>query len=135
MKRELLIHKGDSPQELFSAVKQFLGMYENGVIVTVEPYCSPRTAKQNGTYQLWVKRIHSQTGIPTDQLKKMAKEMAVGYGYPVERDEDGEPILQYGSVVPKSTRDVAVEDMVVLLRCLEKIAIKHDVVIDDVRGK
>ena len=92
MKRELLIHKGDSPQELFSAVKQFLGMYENGVIVTVEPYCSPRTAKQNGTYQLWVKRIHSQTGIPTDQLKKMAKEMGFaenGYRLIINCGNDG----------------------------------------------
>ena len=135
MRQEILIHRGDSPRELLSAVKQFLGMYEHGVMVTVEPYCMPRTAKQNGTYQLWVKRISAQTGIPTDQLKRMAKEMAVGYGYPVERDEDGEPILQYGSLIPKSTKAVAVEDMVILLRCLEKIAIKYDVVIDDVKGK
>jgi len=135
MKRELLIHKGDSPQELYSAVKQFVNAYPKGVIVTIEPWCEPRTAKQNGTYQLWVKRISTQTGIPTDILKRMAKEKAIGYGYPVERDEDGEPILQYGYVIPKSTKDVAVEDMVILLRCLEEIGLENKVVLNDERGK
>ena len=135
MKREMLIHKGDLPNELLSAVKQFVNTYPNGVLVTIEPYCMPRTAKQNGTYQLWVKRISAQTGIPTDILKKMAKDKAVGMGYPVERDEDGEPILQYGSVIPKSTKAVSVEDMVILLRCLEEIGLAHDVVLNDERGK
>ena len=131
----MVIHKGDSPSELYSAVKEFVNAYPKGVMVTIEPWCEPRTKAQNGTYQLWVKRISAQTGISTDLLKKMAKEMAVGYGYPVERDEDGEPILQYGSVIPKSTKAVAVEDMKVLLDCLYKIGIKNDVVLDDIKGK
>ena len=134
MRREILIHRGDSPSLLLSTVKEFIGEYPKGVVVTVEPWCEPRTKAQNAQYQLWVKRISAQTGIRSDELKRMAKDDAVGFGYPVERDEDGEPIMQYGSCIPKSTKDVTIGQMKILMRSLRNIALEHDVVLEDTKG-
>jgi len=131
MRHELLLHKGDTSHELLRIVKEYIDSYPNGVVVTVSPYCMTRTKKQNGYYQQLVRRISAQTGIQTDLLKRMAKEKAIGYGYPVERDEDGEPIMRYGSLVPKSTKDVSINQLKILIRVLREIALEHDVIIED----
>ena len=134
MRKELLLHKGDSPSRLVSTVREYIDRYPNGVLVTVEPYCLPRTKEQNSLYQVLIKRISAQSGYPTDAVKNMVKEMAVGYGYPVERDEDGDPIERYGSFVPLSTTKASIGQIKILIECCYKIASKFDIVLDDVKG-
>ena len=134
MKTELLLHKGESPHVLTQTVREYINRYPNGVVVTVEPYCLPRTKKQNGTYQVMVRRLSEQSGLSTQMVKQMAKHIAVGHGYPVERDEDGEPIMEYGSFVPKSTKDVTIGQMKILIEALHQLGLKYDVVLEDVKG-
>jgi len=134
LRTELVIKKGDSPSKLLDVVRQYAKKYPNGVSISIEPYCLPRTKAQNNTYQLWVKRASEQTGIPTDLLKQMAKDKAVGYGYPVERDEDGEPIMKYGKFVPISSKDATIGQIKILMEQVRIIALDHDVVLEDVKG-
>ena len=134
MIRQLLLHKGDSPSELVSTVRQFVKEYPNGVVVTVEPFCLPRTKKQNGQFQVLVKRLSVQSGFPTDAVKMMVKDIAVGHGYPVERDEDGEPIMQHGSYVPLSTAKATIGQFKLLIESCYDLALKYDIVLDDVKG-
>ena len=134
MKREFLFHKGDTSGELMRTVREFVGHYPNGVVVTVEPYCMPRTREQNSKYQLLVKRLSAQSGFSTDEIKAYVKDMAVGYGYPVERDEDGEPVMKYGSYIPLSTTKATIGQMSILIECCYKIGAKYDIVLDDVKG-
>lgn len=134
MTKEILLVKGDSPADLVSTVREFINRYPNGVVVTVGPYCLPRTKKQNGQFQVLVKRISAQSGYPSDAVKMMVKDLAVGYGYPVERDEDNEPICKYGSYIPLSTAKATIGQMQILIECCYKIASKFDIVLDDVKG-
>lgn len=134
MVKELLIHKGDTTTELIQTVREFVNRYPNGVVVRIEPYCLPRTKKQNGTYQVMVRRLSEQSGYPTPLIKEMAKQIAVGHGYPVERDDEGEPVLKYGSLVPKSTKDVTIGQMKILIEALHELALKYDIVLEDVKG-
>jgi len=131
MRSEFVFHEGDTSGELLRTIKEYISRYPNGVTVVVEPFKSRRTDKQNALYQLYVKRISAQSGYPTDAVKMMVKDMAVGYGYPVEKDEDGEPILQYGNPIPLSTSKANVEEMEKILECCHMIASKFDYVLDD----
>lgn len=132
MRHEFLFHEGDTPNELLRTLRYYISHYPNGVVVTVEPYKMKRTAKQNGQYQVLIKRLSAQSGLETDQVKRLVKEMAVGYNYPVERDEDGEPILKYGYPIPISTSQATVEQMQILIECCYKIASKYGYVLTDV---
>ena len=134
MRTELVIKKGDSPSELLRVVRQYADRYPNGVSINIEPYCLPRTKAQNNTYQLWVKQAAEQTGISSDGLKRMAKDKAIGYGYPVERDEEGEPIMKYGKFVPISSKDATIGQIKILMEQVRIIALEHDVVLGEVKG-
>lgn len=134
MKHEFLFHKGDTPSELYRTIKDYINRYPNGVTVTVEPYCLTRTKPQNGKYQVLVRRLSEQSGMPTDEVKMKAKMIAVGHGYPVERDEEGEPIMRYGSIIPKSTKDITIGQMEILIEALYQLGLKHNIILDDVKG-
>lgn len=134
MRKHLTIHRGDTSRELVHTVAQFLKQYPNGVAVTIEPYCMPRTKKQNGQFQVLIKRISAQSGYPSDAVKMMVKDMAVGHGYPVEVDEDGDPIMKYGSYIPLHTNKATIGQMQILIECCYKLASKFDIVLEDSQG-
>lgn len=134
MIRTFLLHKGDSSTELFNTIRQFLGEYPNGVTVTVEPWYQPRTSKQNAMYQLLVHRLSTQSGLAEEYIKEEAKKIAIGWGYPVKRDEDGYPIEKDGSFVGISSRDANIAQFKMLIDGLYQLALKHDIVLEDVKG-
>lgn len=134
MRKEFLFHKGDTSGELLRTVKAFINRYPNGVVVTVEPYCMGRSKEQNALYQLLIRRLSESTPYTVDEMKAIVKDKAVGNGYPVERDDDGDPIERNGSYVPLSTKKATVGQMEMLIECCYKLGAKWNIVLDDVKG-
>ena len=134
MIRQFLIHKGDSSSELMSTIRQFIGEYPNGVTVTVEPYYQKRTGKQNALYQLLVHRLAIQSGLDEEYIKDEAKKIAIGWGYPVKRDEDGYPLEVNGTYVGISSRDANIAQFNMLVDALYQLALRNDIILEDVKG-
>lgn len=134
MIRQFLIHKGDSSSELMNTIRQFIGEYPNGVTVTVEPYYQLRTGKQNALYQLLVHRLSIQSGLDEEFIKTEAKKIAIGWGYPVKRDEDGYPIEKDGTFVGISSRDANIAQFNMLIDALHQLALRNDIILEDVKG-
>ena len=134
MKNQLFIKKGDSPYELNALVRDYCSRYPNGVVVTIEPYCMPSTKKQNGLYQVLVRRLAEQSGLSVQEVKAFAKDKAIGKGYPVERDADGDPILEDGRIVPLATKAATIGQMKILIETLYEIGLENGIVLDDVKG-
>lgn len=134
MVRQFLLHKGDSPSELIATIRRFIGEYPNGVTVTVEPWYQPRTGKQNAMYQLLVHRLSTQSGLDEQYIKEEAKKIAIGWGYPVKRDEDGYPIEKDGSFVGISSRDTNIAQFKMLIDALYQLALRNDIILEDVKG-
>jgi len=134
MIRQFQVHKGDSPSEIISTIRDFIGLYPNGVMVTVEPVYQLRTGKQNAMYQLLVHRLATQSGYDEEYIKAEAKKIAIGYGYPVQRDADGYPIEKDGTFVGISSRDANVAQFKMLIDALYQLALRNDIILEDVKG-
>ena len=134
MQKQITIRRGDSSSELCQAVREMLNQYPNGLTVTIEPWCAPRTVKQNGQYQVLVKRLAEQSGYSPELIKQYAKERAVGKGYPVRRDENGEPVLQNGMIVPVSSKDATIGQFKILIETLYEIGLENGFILEDVKG-
>lgn len=134
MIRHFLFHKGDSSSELLTTIRQFIGEYPNGVTVTVEPYYQQRTGKQNALYQLLVHRLAIQSGLDEEYIKDEAKKIAIGWGYPVKRDEDGYPLEVNGTYVGISSRDANIAQFNMLVDALYQLALRNDIILEDVKG-
>lgn len=134
MIKQFLFHKGDSSSELICTIRQFIGEYPNGVTVTVEPYYQQRTGKQNALYQLLVHRLAIQSGLDEDYIKDEAKKIAIGWGYPVKRDEEGYPLEVNGTYVGISSRDANIAQFNMLVDALYQLALRNDIILEDVKG-
>lgn len=134
MKREFIFHHGSTSTELMRTIREYINKYPNGVTVTVEPYCLPRTKEQNALLHVLIRRLSEQSGYPIDKLKDWIKDIAVGHGYPVERDEDGNPIEKDGSYVPISSANANIAQMKMLIDACYVLALRYDIVLDDVKG-
>ena len=134
MIKQLQLHKGDSPSELLDVIRQFMKEYPSGLSVTVEPIYQKRTTKQNALYQLLVHRLHTQSGMDEDYIRYEAKRIAVGWGYPVKRDEQGYPIEKDGSFVGISSRDANIAQFKMLIEGLYQLALRNDIILEDVKG-
>lgn len=134
MVKQFIFHRGDSSSELCSTIRQFIGEYPNGVTVTVEPYYQQRTGKQNAMYQLLVHRLSTQSGLPEEYIREEAKKIAIGWGYPVKRDEQGYPIEKDGSFVGISSRDANIAQFKMLIEGLYQLALRNDIILEDVKG-
>lgn len=133
MIRQLLLHKGDSPNELLSVIRQFIKEYPNGLSVTVEPIYQKRTSKQNALYQLLVHRLHTQSGMDEDYIRYEAKRIAIGWGYPVKRDNDGNPIEVNGTFVGISSSDACISDFNKLIDGVYQLALREKIVLGDIK--
>ena len=134
MKREFLFHKGDNAHDLTQTIRELVNRYPNGVAVTVEPYCLPRTREQNALLHVLIRRLSEQSGFPEEALKDWIKDIAVGHGYPVERDEWGNPIEKNGTYVPISSANANIAQMKMLIDACYSVALRYDIVLDDVKG-
>lgn len=135
MKREFFFHHGSTASELLRTIKEYVNRYPNGVTVTVEPYCMPRSKEQNALYQKYVRRITIQGGFKTsEEVKQIVKNIAVGYGYPLELDEDGQPVLRDGKIVPLSSAKATVGQMKILINSTLEFGLDNGIVMDDVKG-
>ena len=134
MKREFLFHKGDNAHDLTQTIREYVNKYPNGVVVTVEPYCMPRSKEQNALLHVLIRRLSTQSGLPEDALKTWIKDIAVGHGYPVERNEWGDPIEKNGSYVPISSANANIAQMKMLIDACYVLALRYDIVLDDVKG-
>ena len=135
MKHEFLFHKGDTSSELLSTLRYYVNHYPHGVVVTVEPYCMPRSKEQNALYQKYIRRITIQGGFhTTDEVKAIVKNIAVGRGYPLETDEDGQPILIDGKIVPLSSAKATIGQMKILIETTMEFGLDNGIVMDDVKG-
>ena len=134
MIEKMHLHDTGSLPDLNRQVGRFLSKYPNGVTVTIEPFYQQRTLKQNGTYQLMVRRLAEQSGLSTDEVKRRAKENAVGWGYPVERDDEGEPILYHGEVRGIPSKDANVAQFKLLIDALQQEALENRIILEDYKG-
>lgn len=134
MKSEFLFHKGDNAHNLLQTIREYVNKYPNGVSVTVEPYCLPRTREQNALLHVLLRRLSEQSGFPMDALKDWIKDIAVGHGYPVERDEFGNPISRNGSYIPISSANANIAQMKMLIDACYELGLRYDIVLDDIKG-
>ena len=134
MKREFFFKTSGNASDLVKTIKEYVNRYPNGVTVTVEPYCIPRSKEQNALFHVLLRRLSEQSGYPIEKLKDWVKDIAVGHGYPVERDEWGNPIEKNGSYVPISSATANIAQMKKLIDACYVLALRYDIVLDDVKG-
>ncbi len=87
--------------------------------VTLEPYAKPRTLPQNNTIHMWIGEIAEQTGESKARMKEVIKKEF----YPrVEK-----LILGRLVVLPKSTSELSVVEMIVVMEQIQAMCAEFDI--------
>lgn len=81
------------------------------------------TNSQNHRVNGFIQQIAVSTGQPFEDIKKRAKQIAVGQGYPIKLDASGQPCYDlWGNVDGISEADSSVEECIILINAVEQIA-------------
>lgn len=109
---------------LFQTMKQQSDWLE----VEVRPVYQRRSLSQNNLYQTLVKELCICLGERyPEHMKEMIKQKAVYMGYPCEKDEHGLDMFVGDMPVPKSSRDVSVEEFEILIEACYMVAEENDI--------
>jgi hypothetical protein len=94
--------------------------------VSIDTPKKPRTTgerSQNHHINGHCQQIAAETGQPFEDVKKYAKQVAIGMGYPIATDENGEPMYDWwGNALGISERDCSTEDAAKLIEALHMLA-------------
>lgn len=109
---------------LFQTMKQQSDWLE----VEVRPVYQRRSLSQNNLYQTLVKELCICLGERyPEHMKELIKQKAVYMGYPCEKDEHGLDMFVGDMPVPKSSRDVSVEEFEILIEACYMVAEENDI--------
>jgi len=129
--KQLIISKDTNLSELSCLIKEYQKKYTQS-LVTFEPLCSTRTKKQNALYQVLIKRLVAQSGGTEEFVKSIVKTEACGFGYPYERDNNGELVCdETGSPIPLSSSKASESEMKILIESCYRIAYEYGFILDD----
>lgn len=113
MKLTFLVNGGDFRvpagfEKEFGAILAQALKGDGNIKVTIEPNYQQRTLKENAYLHVLCKRLAEMAGGMAEDMKEMAKAKAVSLGYPVETDEEGNPVIgEYGiKGIPSSQANV-----------------------------
>ena len=93
--------------------------------VTVEPNYKKRTLRENAYFHVLCKRLAEMAGGTPEDIKEMAKAKAVSLGYPIEIDNQGNPVEgEYGiKGIPSSEANVG--ECSLLIEAVHMMASEH----------
>ncbi len=82
--------------------------------ITIEPVYKLRTDDQNAIFHAKINMLSRECGGDREWIKEQVKELAIQHGYPYE--------VVSGKVVPKSSSEVTIEEMEILIDSLYEYA-------------
>lgn len=136
MRFTFVVHGRDFsvPAEYTDQYEKLLAMALRGdgsIKVTVEPNFRKRTLKENAYFHVLCKRLAEMAGGTPEDIKDMAKVKAVELGYPVDRDDQGNPKTnQYGICgIPSSEANVG--ECVLLIEAVHMLASENGYYLED----
>lgn len=87
--------------------------------ITVEPVYKQRTEDQNAIFHAKVNEIAKECGANREWIKDQIKELAVSHGYPAD--------VKDGKLIPKSSKDVTIEQMEILIESVFEYAFENGI--------
>lgn len=136
MKLNFVIHGRDFnvPAGYSDQYEKLLEMALRGdgsIKVTVEPNFRKRTVKENAYFHVLCKRLSEMAGGTAEDIKGMAKVKAVELGYPVDKDEKGNPKMNEHGICGIPSSEANIGECVLLIEAVHMLASENGYFLED----
>ena len=122
----------DSSRALLQELLKYCFEKHNGYVsVQLSPPRRPRTTgkgSQSHHINGHIQQLSIETGFNFSDMKKYMKELAVSRGYPMELNDNGDPMMDpWDNPVGKSESDISVEEAKLLIDTIHQFAAENGI--------